>query len=114
MTRATINLLLNSIFPFENEIQWESEAQNKTYVWPAQLDSNPSLCQDISVFDAHPVEKDTNQGNHYIAFFFSFLISYSIFDNRLIYEKQILFLICIIQYTNLLKCLHYLYILYFR
>lgn len=75
MTRATINLLLNSIFPFENEIQWESEAQNKTsYVWPAQLDSNLSLCQDIStdlsVFDVHPVEKDTSQGNHYIAFFF--------------------------------------------
>lgn len=39
-------LMLNSVFPFENESQWESEVQNKI---PAGLNFNPSLYQDISI-----------------------------------------------------------------
>lgn len=42
--------MFDSIFPPENESQWESEVQNKIWhVWPAELNFNPSLCQDISI-----------------------------------------------------------------
>ena len=96
MVTTTGNLILKSIFPFENENQWESEVQNKM---PAELNFNSSLYQDmstdVSVSDARICKKDINQENQYMAFLSHLTISYSIFDNRLMKNRYCC--ICITQ-----------------
>lgn len=75
----------NSIFPFENQNQWESEVQNKiSVVWPAKLNFNPSLYQDIStdvsVSDAHICRKGHRSKKPLQGHFFHLTIGYSILE----------------------------------
>lgn len=83
-------LMLNSVFPFENESRWGSEVQNKI---PAGLNFNPSLYEDISidvsVSHAHISKKGHQSRNPLHGLFSQVTISYSILDNREFWDQKL-------------------------